>query len=64
MSDRIVIRKANSVVDVFFGETGFDSKHWTRFSVIKTHNGPFLKYIKGASIPQDLMMQVHKQLGV
>lgn len=50
MSDRLIIRKANYVIDVFFGETGFDSKHWTRFAIAKHPGGQFLKYIKGASL--------------
>ena len=64
MSNRIIIRKANSVVDIFFGESGWDQKHWTRMSIVKTAKGPFLKYLKGAQINQHDILEVHKQLGI
>ena len=34
MSNKIVIKKVNSVFDIFFGEEGFDQKHWTRMAVV------------------------------
>lgn len=64
MSNRIVIRKTNHIVDIFFGEFGFDSKHWTRMTTVKTKEGIFLKYLKGARISQQDMIEVHKILGV
>ena len=64
MSNKIVIKKVNSVFDIFFGEEGFDQKHWTRMAVVKTQNGNFLKYLKGAQMPARDMMEVRKMLGV
>ena len=60
MTNRIVIRKQNHVIDVFHGEEGFKEHNWTRFLL----KNKFLKYIKGAQMsPQDFN-QVKKELSL
>ena len=60
MTNRIVIRKQNRIIDVFHGEEGFEEHNWTRF-LLKNR---FLKYIKGVQMsPQDFN-QVKKELSL
>lgn len=61
MSERIVIKQANRIVDVFFGEEGFEPEHWTRFIMV---GHSFLKYVAGANMPTTDFNFVRKQLGV
>jgi len=60
MSNRIVIKKANHVVDVFHGEQGFAPQHWTRFLVVRG----FLKFRKGTQMSGQDFNFVKKELGV
>ena len=60
MTNRIVIRKQNNILDVFHGKEGFEEHNWTRFLL----KNKFLKYIKGAQMsPQDFN-QVKKELSL
>lgn len=60
MSQRVIIRKANHVIDVFFGEEGFNQKEWTRFLLV----GNFLKFIKGAKLSHQDFNVVKKELNL
>lgn len=60
MSNRILIKRSNNVVDVFFGEQGFAPHHWARFVL----NNKQLKHLKGASLPSNDWRFVCDQLGV
>jgi len=60
MTNRIVIKKANRIIDVFFGEEGFVQQEWVRFLLV----GNYLKYVIGAQLsPQDFT-EVKKLLGL
>ena len=60
MTNRIVIKKANRIIDVFFGEEGFGQQEWVRFLLI----GNYLKFVTGAQLnPQDFS-EVKKMLGL
>jgi hypothetical protein len=51
MSKRIVIRQAGKIVDVFFGEEGWEEKDWARFLIMPNK---YLKFLRGASLtPED-----------
>ena len=60
MSKRIVIRKLNKIIDVFSGEEGWESDHWTRFVLI----GNYLKFIKGVQLSPHDFNHVKKELGL
>lgn len=47
MSKRIVIRKAGKIVDVFFGEEGWEKDEWARFIMMP---GKFLKFLRGTTL--------------
>ena len=60
MTNHIIVRKQNHIIDVFHGEEGFEEHNWTRFLL----KNKFLKYIKGAQMsPQDFN-QVKKELSL
>ena len=44
MTERIQIKRANKVVDVFFGEEGWEPHEHTRLLMVSTKNGMFPKY--------------------
>lgn len=46
MTDRIIIRKNNRILDVFHGEEGFAEQQWSRFLLVNKT----LKFIKGAQM--------------
>ncbi len=60
MSKRIVIKKANHIIDVFHGEEGFEEQNWTRFLL----KNKFLKYIKGAQLSAQDFFLIKKELGL
>jgi hypothetical protein len=59
-TERIVVRKLGHIIDVFHGEEGFESQHWTRFLLVRG----FLKFIKGSQMSSQDMRVVKQQLGV
>lgn len=61
MSERIVIKQANRIVDVFWGEEGFEPDNWTRFVVV---GHTFLKYLAGANMTAQDFNDVRTRLGV
>lgn len=58
MTKRLVIKKANKVIDVFSGEQGFAEQEWTRFLLV----GKYLKFIKGAQLSPHDFNEVKAQL--
>ena len=44
---RLVVKKANRIIDVFFGETGWTKDEWARFAVIP---GGYIKHLGGATL--------------
>ena len=60
MSERIKIKKFGKFVDIFFGEFGWDSKHWTRLHVTNKR----LEFVKGYNLSQKDLNKVHMMLGV
>lgn len=58
MTNKLVIRKANRIIDVFSGEQGFVEQDWTRFLLV----GKFLKFIKGAQLSPTDFNLVKKEL--
>lgn len=59
-TDRIVVKKANHVIDVFHGERGFEQQQWTRFLLVRG----FLKFIKGAQLSAHDLRSVKAKLGI
>lgn len=60
MSDHIVLRKANNIVDVFHDEQGFNPQGWTRFLLVRG----YLKYIKSVQMNNQDLVTVKTMLGV
>lgn len=60
MTNRIVIKKANNIIDVFHGEEGFEKHEWTRFILVRG----YLKYINGAQLSANDFFTVKKELGL
>lgn len=60
----IKILRANNVIDVFFGAEGFEQKEWSRFLHIKKGKQSFLKFLKGAVMPDTKLAELKKKLGV
>lgn len=60
MSKRIVIKRVNHVVDVFFGEEGWEADGWCRFY----QSGKYLKKIGGVALSQEDFKTVKKELGL
>ena len=62
MSERIQIKRANKVVDVFFGEEGWEPQEHTRLLMVNTKNGVFLKYLSGAQLSNNDFNSVKEKL--
>lgn len=61
MSQRIVIRKANKIIDVFHGEQGWEKHEHTRLMLTSNN---FLKFVSGAKLSSQDFYEVKKQLGI
>ena len=59
-TERIVLRRANNILDVFHGEEGFHVQQWTRFLIVRG----YLKYLKGAQLAAHDLLAVKKMIGV
>ena len=62
MTERIKIKRANKVVDVFFGEKGWKPQEHTRLLMVNTKNGVFLKYLSGAQLSTSDFNSVKEKL--
>ena len=60
MSNRIIIKRANHIIDVFHGEQGFEQDTWTRFLLVRG----FLKFIKGSNLSPSDFNYVKKELEI
>ncbi len=56
-TQRLVVKKANRIIDVFFGETGFGKEEWARFAVIP---GGFLKHLGGSFLSAEDFQEIRK----
>ena len=59
MSNRIVIRKAGKIVDVFFGEEGWEKEEWARFIMMPDK---YLKFLRGATLSTEDYRSLHREL--
>lgn len=60
MTKRIVIKKANRIIDVFFGEEDFAQQDWVRFLQVGKH----LKFISGTHMSPADFNVVKLELGL
>lgn len=62
LGNDLVIRHANHVVDIFWGNTGWNPH--ARFRIKNTPKGKFLSQINGDRVPTTIFKQVISQVGV
>ena len=60
--DHVVIKHLNKAVDVFFGYEGWAMNRWTRFAVLPSTHGVFLKQVKGVKCDPRVLSYVKEQL--
>lgn len=62
MPEHIKIKRANKIVDVFFGEEGWEPQEHTRLLLVNTKNGVFLKYLSGAQLSNSDFNSIKEKL--